>query len=221
MIERNRQCLFKRNTFAQTREEALHADAIFSGPITDALTLPEGGQDTSAPAIARLHGADLPRAIVRFITVCIVSPIQRMIRRWSLADISEKCRERFTPAFADDDATATIVFKGARFWIMATVFHRVPDAVFRLVASVVRQSQTAHAFALVTAARFRQAAFKIAHVDEAFVATVALTPILIAPSGFDMAWDVFDRRQSILFSWQNVHAPVYRKLASFHIFGAN
>ncbi len=83
-----------------------------------------------------------PSTIARFIVPIVISSVKRMFGTWFLAHVSKEVLEQ-TPPFAHRDPAAAIEFRGRIRWVVASLFHAGPCAIFRSATLSVRAAHAA------------------------------------------------------------------------------
>ncbi len=83
------------------------------------------------PLISKLLFASGPSAILWRVISVHINAVNRVIGRRLRSHISKKVRETVAPAFANLNATRSVVFVGDVFGVFAPRNHREPSSVFR------------------------------------------------------------------------------------------
>lgn len=78
-----------------------------------------------------LGASQCPPYIPRRIVSIIINSIQRMLGRWSAANMCNKGLKGFLPFWSNRNAPATIVVVSLAFWVGATLPDAVPNFIFR------------------------------------------------------------------------------------------
>jgi hypothetical protein len=92
------------------------------------------------PFVPSLLAACRPTHIARFVVTIVIDPIDRIVWRWALTDISEKGRKVVSPFVADGYAPTPIAEKLLRVRVVATLFDTKPDAIQRMDRPNARQA---------------------------------------------------------------------------------
>ena len=72
-----------------------------------------------------------PRAILWAVVSVVVFSLKSMVTGWRVAHVSKKVLKRMFPPFADLYATTPVVFIMGRVFVIAPVFHVLPNAINR------------------------------------------------------------------------------------------
>src|SRR4051812_3778415 len=80
----------------------------------------------SASPVPRLFHRQGPLDITGLVVTVIVDALQRVSRRWALADIANKHGNRLHPRRIDRDTASTVILIAFRQWIHASLTHGFP-----------------------------------------------------------------------------------------------
>jgi hypothetical protein len=106
------------------------AQVKLSSPFNERLRLAIIGETHIASGVAKVDCSCNPCAISRLIALAIVKPFQRVIFRWSFANVFKERLETFVPFLANLYSSTAVVLPCGIASIIATQPHRAPCKVF-------------------------------------------------------------------------------------------
>jgi hypothetical protein len=170
--------------------------ARFARPFQQCFRLAPHGQEPgiySSSLISALLGSRCPSNIARLVVAVIVrKSVQRERPRWSVAHVSQKCREIASPFRAHGDSSTAVVFIAGQVGAITAILHRVPRTIFCCSASLMRGVSSNHDFPVQTSTRLRLASSQAARIDGLGLTAVTSTqPVTCAPA----AWCLRDHLQ--------------------------
>lgn len=155
-------------------------DADFLSPFHQRLRAAVKGQSHVAAVVQGLLLRRRPAAILLAIGAGIVHTIQRSAL-WPWPHILEKRCKTGAPTVADRNATPTVICVGLIIRIVAPLFHRIPEVVFRSMMQAVRRHQSGRDFPMQAATTARPISERLA-TDNLFGAAIASAYPPWAPS---------------------------------------
>ena len=124
-------------------------------------------------AILNLFRVTSPFTIIgRILTIIVYSFKGQSLRTFS--HISKKGSEIMKPASADRNSSPPIIFVGRVIRVCASLFHVMPNSIFRGFCSAMRFASCAQQFTLKATARFATATLKRARADNYLLSAIAL-----------------------------------------------
>ena len=188
VIQRNCEGILQGDAFTQAREQHRRSDAEFSRPIADALRLPEGSQESSARAVARLFMATTPAAIFWNVANRVIYAVNRVIERRTRPHIIHEILKRGTPTVADGNTSTAITCVGVHARVATPSNHGSIGAVFGTSRHPMAFRQRGHTLTLVASARFLATLAKVIARNGNILAAIAYATNTIR--GAARTWDV-------------------------------
>jgi hypothetical protein len=128
----------------------------------------------SAALIIILNKFVSPSHVARFVIAVIVDAVERMLRRWSLADIGNKS-SKIIPLFANMDTATTVLFKRFGRWNETAAAHVAPNDIQWMLRHSMFACPFGRSFLSETTARFGCASHQTAGLNVPHRSAIAMT----------------------------------------------
>jgi hypothetical protein len=152
----------------QAAIEFLLVQPVSGSPISDAQRFTVMCKHSIASMVAVLLCVSCPSDVTWEVTAHIVDAVKSVPRRWTWPNITNEHTE-VSPFTADGDASSTVMVKFPVIWVLASVEHRGPSAVFGWVS----QSVTRRAGLAQATTTSRVASYQVPSLDDYFTTAIA------------------------------------------------
>lgn len=136
-----------------------------------------------APCVVILHKTVCPNAVPRRIPLIVISALNSCFWEWLITHINVKRLKRI-PSITDGYATPTIIMIRPALWIIATLSHTNPCAVFRAIIHTMFSVCFSGDFFTEATATFYMAVIKMINYCRNHIATITSTIPIISITSF-------------------------------------